>query len=95
MEARWPVVIPYFVGEYLLASKDRYCFHVWLNFSSSFLTNVRKVRATIRRHVPFSIAWGYMLRFGPTNARRHGIDLKDMVFGINLIQRSFHNVFLT
>ena len=89
MEARWPVIIPYFMGEYLLASNDRYCIHVWLNFSLSFLTNVREVRATIRRDVPYATAWSYMLRFGPTNARRHGIDLKDMVFGMNLMSALF------
>jgi hypothetical protein len=91
MDARCPVIIPYFTGEYLLASNDRYYLqvHVWLNFSSSFLTNVREVRATVRRDVPYTTAWDYMLRFGPTNARHHGIGLKDMVFGMNLMSALF------
>jgi hypothetical protein len=89
MDAQCPVIIPYFTGEYLLASNDRYCLYVSSNLSSSFLTNVREVRATVRRDVPYTTAWGYMLRFGPANARRHGIDLKDMVFGMNLMSAFF------
>lgn len=73
----------------MLASNDRYCLHAWLNFSSSILTDVREVRATVRRDVPYTTAWSYMLRFGPINARRHGIGLKDMVFGTYLMSALF------
>lgn len=53
----------------------------------SCLTDVQEVRAAIRRDMPYTTAWGYMLRFGLTNARRHGIDLKDMVFVYQVAQR--------
>jgi hypothetical protein len=90
MDPQCPVTIPYFTGEYLPASNDRYRPHLWLNFSSSLLTDVREVRATVRRDVPYTTAWDYMLHYGPADARRHGIDLKDMVFGMNLCQHSLH-----
>ena len=85
MDPQCPVIIPYFTGEYLPTSNYRYRFHVWLDFSSSLLTDVSEVRATVRRYVPLTAAWGYMLRYGPSDARRHGTDLKDLVFGMNVM----------
>jgi hypothetical protein len=89
VDPQCPVIIPYFTGEYLPTSNYRYRLHVRLNFSSSLLTDVSEVRATVRRYVPLTAAWGYMLRYGPSDARRHGIDLKDMVFGMNLTSALF------
>jgi hypothetical protein len=52
-------------------------------FSLSSLADVREVRATVRRDIPHITAWEYMLRFGPENALRNGIELENLVFGMN------------
>ena len=90
---RSPAIIPYFTGEpQLLSSRCTALTYGmvllgWYDMSNHSLTslaNVCEARATIRRYIPLTTAWDATLRFGPTTAARHTVELKDLIFGTDL-----------